>query len=858
MEDARDLAQCLAEAEDIASTVGQRPTTAHLLLAVFTVPCPAAELLKERGVDEDRILAAMTRAPKEPETVSAELLARTREIAAGVGAAADTLHLLIAMSRQKDCLAYQLLARCNVPLAALRNTILGWFTGGRMPRQYQPPAPPPPPPPRRAPPPRGPRQPAPPRVLAAHEILPDPRTAPVPAAPDTAVPRSEPEVRPAPAPAAREEPEARPALAPEGRAVPEVRPAAAPAPRAKPEPRPASAPAPRGAPAPRPAPVAVPVDLDPARFPTLAALGKNLTRLAADRRLDPVIGRDAEVEETVDILGKRRGNNPMLLGEPGTGKTAIAEGVAQRLLELARRGLPARIVVELDVAALVAGTALRGAFSERLNALKDEVRKAAGQVVVFIDEIHTLIGAGSTGDGPGDAANELKAALARGEFPCIGATTHDEYRKFIEGDPALERRFTPVLVREPTVDQAAAILRGVAPRYAEHHGVSYTDEALEAAAAMSARYISDRCLPDKAIQVIDLAGSRCRRAGMTAVDVRAVAEVVARMAKLPAERLLVDDRERLLRLEEELGKRVVGHREVIARVAAAVRRNYAGFAARRPMGSFLFLGPTGVGKTELARALAEILHGTADALVRLDMSEFGEAHSAARLLGAPPGYVGYGEGGQLTEPVRRRPACVVLLDEFEKAHRDVQLLLLQVLDEGRLTDGRGRHVDFGQTIVVLTSNLGAEAFAGGRSRAVGFAVSEAAAAPVADERIDRALESARGQLPPELWGRIDERCVFAPLSRDEVAAVARLLVADSARRLAAERRVRFTVGDEVIDWLLDSGGYEPALGARPMRQTVQRLLEAPLAEAILRGEVHDGEALVVRIEDGGLRFARAR
>lgn len=847
MEDARDLAQCLAEAEDIASTVGQRPTTAHLLLAVFTVPCPAAELLKERGVDEDRILAAMSRAPKEPEMVSAELLARTREIAAGVGAAADTLHLLIAMSRQKDCLAYDLLARCNVPLAALRNTILGWFTGGRMPRQYLPPAPPPPPPPRRSPPSRGPRQPAPPRVLAAHEILPEARTAPV--APEAAAPSAASAGQPGSAPASRGDGMARPAIAPQERVAPESSPTSAPATRAKPEPRPA--------PAPRPAPVAVPVDLDPARFPTLIALGKNLTRLAADRRLDPVIGRDAEVEETVDILGKRRGNNPMLVGEPGTGKTAIAEGVAQRLLELARRGLPPRIVVELDVASLVAGTALRGAFSERLNALKDEVRKAAGQVVVFIDEIHTLIGAGATGDGPGDAANELKAALARGEFPCIGATTHDEYRKFIEGDPALERRFTPVLVREPTVDQTAAILRGVAPRYAEHHGVAYTDEALEAAAAMSARYISDRCLPDKAIQVMDLAGSRCRRAGMAAVDVRAVAEVVARMAKLPAERLLVDDRERLLRLEEELGKRVIGHREVIARVAAAVRRNYAGFAARRPMGSFLFLGPTGVGKTELARALAEILHGTADALVRLDMSEFGEAHSAARLLGAPPGYVGYGEGGQLTEPVRRRPACVVLLDEFEKAHRDVQLLLLQVLDEGRLTDGRGRHVDFGQTIVVLTSNLGAEAFAGGRSRAVGFAVSEAAASPAADERIDRALESARAQLPPELWGRIDERCVFAPLSRDEVAAVARLLVADSARRLAAERRVRFTVADEVIDWLLDSGGYEPSLGARPMRQTVQRLLEAPLAEAILRGEVRDGEAVVVRIADGGIRFDRA-
>ncbi len=831
MADARDFAQVLVEADDIASAVGQRATTAHVLLAVFTVPCPAAELLKERGVDEDRVLAAMTEAPREPEQLRGDLVARAREIAAGLSAECDTLHLLIAASRLKESLACELLDRSGVQLSSLRNTILSWYTGGRMPRQYTAPtesvaSTPAPPRPTPAPRPTTPARVVPALELSPDELIPDPLEGA-----ERAIRAATADLRRAAEPAAPKEPITAP--------------------------REPNRPLPPRAPSYAPPPLTSALGLE--EFPNLAQLGRNLTKLAAESRLDPVIGREREVEEVVDIIGKRRGNNPVLVGEPGVGKTAIAEGVAQRLLQQARAAnQPPKIVVELDVGGLVAGTSLRGAFSERLNGLKDEVRRANGRVIVFVDELHMLIGAGSTGEGAQDAANELKAALARGEFPCIGATTHDEYRKFIQQDPALERRFTAVLVKEPTVPETILILQGLVPRYAEHHGVRYEPAAVEAAAALSARYVHDRFLPDKAIGVLDLAGSRCHNAGQRVVDVRQIASVVARMAKLPEERLLVDDRERLLRLEQELGARVVGHGEVISKVASAVRRNYAGFAAKRPMGSFLFLGPTGVGKTELAKAIAGVLYGADDALVRLDMSEMSESHAVARLVGAPPGYVGYGDGGQLSEPVRRRPACVVLLDEIEKAHRDVLLLLLQVLDEGRLTDGRGRHVDFTQAIVVLTSNLGAEAMTSRGGGPVGFGTASAAASASGPSmRAQRSLDSARTQLPPELWNRIDERCVFRPLERDDVAGIARLLLADSARRLAAERGIRLTAGDEVIAHLLESGGFDATLGARPMRQAIQRLVEGPLAEAILRGVAREGDQLLAVLRDGEIAFVHA-
>ncbi|HWV38192.1 MAG TPA: ATP-dependent Clp protease ATP-binding subunit [Vulgatibacter sp.] len=854
--DRSELAQLLVEAEDVARAAGQAMTSAHLLLAAWTTPCAAAILLGERGVGSEEVLAAMDAAPREPEEIVPLILGRTREIAASVAAQATTLHLLIAISRSPDSLAYRLLERCGVPLAPLRNTILSWYTAGTMPRHYFS---------------RSGSAPGvgdPTRSSRGEPPSPLPRSpgaggwgaAPwrTPAQPDAAALRESPPARGGRAgerllprglrgspPAAAEWPVDPADAAGEG---------AVPARHVFPEADlPPSSPADRGPDAHPGSPGAdAEVRLDPKLFPLLCAFGRNLTEAAAKNQLDPVIGRDREVDEVADILGKRRGNNPVLVGEAGVGKTAIVEGVAQRLLETERQP---RIVVELDMPSLTAGTALRGSFSERLGGIKEEVRQAAGRILVFVDELHTVVGAGSTGEGPQDAANELKTALARGEFPCIGATTVDEYRRFIEADPALERRFTPVQVDEPSPEQAAEILRGIAPRYEQHHGVKYEPSALRAAATLTARYVRDRQLPDKAIQAIDLAGSRCRRAGKAVVDVRAVAEVVARAANVPVERLVTDDAERLLRLEEELSARVVGHAEAIARIAATLRRNYAGFSSHRPMGSFLFLGPTGVGKTELAKAMADILFGTPEALLRFDMSEFAEPHGVARLIGAPPGYVGHGDGGQLTEAVRRRPASVVLLDEIEKAHRDVQLLLLQILDEGRLTDAKGRAVDFSHSMVVLTSNLGAEAFAVGRGATpVGFGAADRAERTEA--RSDRALELARGQLPIELWNRIDERCVFAPLGKEEVGQIARLLLADSAKRLAAERRIELRVADDVVSHLVENGGYDVTLGARPMRQLIQRSLETPLADAILRGEVSSGDSVEAVLDDGAIVFTR--
>ncbi|MBM4381429.1 MAG: ATP-dependent Clp protease ATP-binding subunit, partial [Deltaproteobacteria bacterium] len=606
-------------------------------------------------------------------------------------------------------------------------------------------------------------------------------------------------------------------------------------------------------PAAPPKPARNSASLDPAKFPLLTALGRNLTEAVHNGQVDPVVGRAREIEEVIDVLGKRRTNNPCLVGEPGVGKTAVVEGVAHQLVQ-GKGTLAQKVIVELDVASLVAGTQLRGSFSEKLNALKEEVRAADGRVVVFMDEIHTLVGAGATGDGPQDAANELKSAMARGEFPCIGATTHEEYRKFIQQDPALERRFTSITVNEPSVEETVDILAGVITRYEDHHQLRYAPAALQAAAALSSRYITDRFLPDKAVSVVDLAGSRAHREGRGVVGAEDVARVVAKMAGVPEERLLVDDSARLLQLEADLQARVIGHEEAAARIARVIRRNYAGFASRRPMGSFLFLGPTGVGKTEMARALADVLFGSKDALIRVDMSELSEPHSASRLLGAPAGYVGYGDGGQLTEAVRRRPSSVVVLDEIEKAHRDVLMLLLQVLEEGRLTDGRGRHIDFSNTVVVLTTNLGAETFER-KARPMGFGSAEASDAPAADK--DPAQESARKALPPELWNRIDERLTFRPLKEAEVARIAGLLLAESSSRLRAEKGIAYVADAQVVELLLRSGGFDPQLGARPMRQTVQRLVEAPLAERILAGEFGRGDTVRVAVEDAGqLAFQR--
>ncbi|MFZ5469982.1 MAG: AAA family ATPase [Myxococcota bacterium] len=817
MVDSTDFAQVMAEAEDISSTVSQKLTTAHVLLAMYTVENRAALLLKDRGVDEDLLLGLLTAAPSEPDGLVRDLCERTREIAQSCGShEADCLHALIAATRMR-CAANDLLAKAGLDLTALRNTALSYYLSGRMPRKLMlgrelPPHVP--------------------RASSGRPVGAPPSPLPTSAKTATLAP---PAPEPRTAMSARDlvdEVTAREAIKEEDLASPPstcFAPATAPLSQRE-----------KGR-----------LALDPKAFPLLTSLGKNLSLLAQDGQLDPVVGRAKEIDEVIDILGKRRTNNPCLVGEPGVGKTAVVEGVAQQLLHL-RGGLSEKILIELDMATLVAGTQLRGSFSEKLNGLKDEVRRADGRVVVFIDELHTLVGAGSTGDGPQDAANELKSAMSRGEFPCIGATTHDEFRKHIAADPALERRFTPVVVNEPSIPETTYILHGVIGRYEEHHGLRYTPEALQAAASLAARYVSDRFLPDKAISIADLAGSRCRREGKDVVEPSDVARIVAKLAGLPEERLLMTDSARLLRLEEDLSARVIGHQEVIARIAKVVRRNYAGFASRRPMGTFLFLGPTGVGKTELSRALADVLFGSRDALVRLDMSEMAESHGVSRLIGAPAGYVGYGDGGQLTEPVRRRPSSVVVLDEIEKAHREVLMLLLQILEEGRLTDGKGRHIDFSNTVVVLTTNLGAEAFSA-KSRPVGFGAADLGPAT---RDVDAACQVAKRALPPELWNRIDERCAFRPLQEIDVAKIASLLLAESSKRLATEKGIEYVAGEDVVGLLLRSGGFDPQLGARPMRQTVQRLVEAPLAERILLGEFSQGDRIRIAVSAGELAFSR--
>ena len=700
------------------------------------------------------------------------------------------------------------------------------------------------------------------------------------------------------------------------------------------------------------------------RYDALKKFARDLTQVARDGKLDPVIGRDEEIRRTIQILARRTKNNPALIGEPGVGKTAIAEGLA---LRIANGDVPDtlkdRKLMALDMGALIAGAKYRGEFEERLKGVLDEVKAAEGDIILFIDEMHTLIGAGK-GDGAMDASNLLKPALARGELHCVGATTLDEYRKYVEKDPALQRRFQPVFVGEPTVEDTISILRGLKEKYELHHGVRITDGALVAAATLSNRYITDRFLPDKAIDLMDEAASRIRmeveskpeeietldrrilrlkiereglrresdaasidrlehleeelanleeqshaltqrwqaekdkiageaklkeqldqarieldqaqRAGdlakagelsygripqlekqlaeaqsategaMLREEVTAddIAGVVSRWTGVPVDRMLQGEREKLLRMEEVIGARVIGQEDAVRAVSTAVRRARAGLQdPNRPLGSFLFLGPTGVGKTELTKALAEFLFDDPSAMVRLDMSEFMEKHSVARLIGAPPGYVGYEEGGVLTEAVRRRPYQVVLFDEVEKAHGDVFNVLLQVLDDGRLTDGQGRTVDFSNTLIILTSNLGSQYLA---------SVEDGQSVESVEPQV---MEIVRGHFRPEFLNRLDEIILFHRLGQSHMGPIVDIQVGRVAK-LLSDRKIALHLTDAAREWL-GRVGYDPVYGARPLRRAVQRHLQDPLAEEILRGNVKDGSTVTVDEGDGKLALSVA-
>jgi ATP-dependent Clp protease ATP-binding subunit ClpC len=810
-------------ADELAKGRGERATTGHLLAAIASGEGHAPALLRERRLSAEVLLKAARVLVDDHNDAIARALQRARELAARSPVReAGALHLLFALCHERETAAYRAVAQCGSDVAKLRTAAMQIAMGIAAPR----------------------------RIPASAQL------------PLTAAPLAPAQKAPATSPAS-------------GLGTAAQRPARS---LSSPAPSPSLSPPPSGTPTPLPSPnpspmpssnaarprrglKAVPAggaasfvrfELDAKRAPTLAAVGRNLTLAAARGELDPVLGRDIEIDRALDVLAKRKANCPCLVGPAGVGKTSVVHGLAHRMASGSAPGED-RIVVEIDTASLVAGTGVRGALGERMAQMKAEAQRTDGRVILFFDEMHALLASDD------EAAAELRVALARGEIACIGAMTPEDYKRASAADPGIARRMTVIEVAELSPDEAVLALEHVAPALERHHRVRFSQEAIAAAVAWSARYLPERALPDKAVSLLDLAGARAKRRGEPEVGRDQVAGVVSETTGVPTSRLLETDGERMLHLEEALAERIVGHRDALARVARVLRRNASGFRSRRPIGSFLLLGPTGVGKTETAKAIAECLFHSPHAMTRLDLSEYAEAHAIARLVGAPPGYVGHEAGGQLTESVRKRPYQVLLLDEIEKCDRDVLEAFLQVFDEGRMTDGRGRVVDFTNVVIVMTSNLGAGVAKPARERArIGFGAGDAA------ERNTTAYEdavcaAARAALPPELYNRIDEVIAFAPLGKSDVAEVAHRMLRALGKELEAARGVRLEVTDAAVSALLEQGGFDAELGARPMRRAIGRFVEAPIAEMLLRGDLTKGDvARVVGDRDGRVQIERAR
>ncbi len=772
----------IAQARFTAQRRSQRFTTAHCVLTMLGQGDEASEMLMRAGVSENALVSALKVEVDEPPVLFERAAERAGKLALEAGTQVSALHLLAAIAREPQSTAYRCFERMGVGSGKIDADVRSALG------------------------------------LESKRVGTMPPPAPARLGVSVSRPISDLPPRPrmnrritAPRPPSLPAMEAREALEP------------------KTEPKIAET-------------VLAPFAIDARKYPLLASIGTNLTALAAAGGIDPVIGREAELDRLLDVISRRRANHPLLVGPSGVGKTSVVHALALAVASRAPQtvGLARHVIVEVSAGSLVSGTGVRGALSEKLRKLASEA-ESAGDVLLFFDDVHAILG-GPESDG--EVASELKALLARGEVPCIGATSEAEAKRFLDRDPAIARRLSVLHVAEPTPKDAIAILRGVMHRYEQHHAVAYRTDAIAAAVELSVRFLPEKHLPDKALAVLDLAGARMRRTHGTIVDVPAVAQVIAEQAHVPVERLLLRDADRLLALETLLEERVVGQRGPLDRIADALRKGAAGFRGKRPLATFLFLGTTGVGKTETAKAIAEAMFGEAN-IVRFDMSELSESHAIARLIGAPPGYVGHDAGGQLTEAVRRRPYSLVLLDEIEKAHPEVLLSLLPLLDEGRLTDGRGRTVDFTNTVIVMTSNLGADAVRGPTAIGFGATPSEAERARSIEDKV---LAAARRAMPPELWNRLDEPLVFAPLGRTDALEIARRMLLRVAAQLESEHGVLLTVEPSALGSLADAGGFDPTLGARPMRRVVSRLVESALATRVLGGDLRRGDRIVLRGE----------